>query len=229
MLDATTAGREESLVQKLQFISPCLAKVLKEQRKHSRLVFKPLLLSQNTFPCRKRDAPIEVVEQGCFFGLMLDDEGRSCRGSLDSRMSHIVEHRLVAFVPDARQHRQRKERYAGSQLVAVEVAQVATRSPTPNDDDKVSLSPNLPRRGGFSQICLSALGETERDCLGLHYCFECCDDALGHSFALHDGREELHVEVEAIVVLLQLMAEVAVACGCRAADDGNSPEQTWQL
>ena len=51
---------------------------------------------------------------------------------------------------------------------------------------------------------------------------EGADDALLHLFALHDGREELDVEMEAVVVVGQLTAEVAIAGSIGGGDDGNA-------
>ena len=120
-------------------------------------------------------------------------------------MGHVVEHRLVALMPDASQHRQGIECDASCQLVAVEVAQVAACSPTPDDDNEVEVM-----------------------VWGGKNLFEGTDDACGHLFALHDCREKLYVEVEAVVVLLKLIAEVAVTCCRSAAYDCDSPEQPRQ-
>ena len=47
------------------------------------------------------------------------------------------------------------------------------------------------------------------------------DDALLYALALHDGREESDLESETIGIISQLVAEVAIACGCLGGDDGN--------
>ena len=166
-------------------------------------MLQPLLFSLDLLLRRMCDALIEVVEQSRFLSLMLYDESRCCSRCLDLRVSHIVEDRFIAFMSDSRQYWQGIECDASRQFIAVEVAQIAACSPTPNDDNKVE-------RRLFSDF------------------FEGCYDALRNLFALHDGWKELNIEVEAVVVLFELIAKVAITSCSSATDDRNSLEQSWQ-
>ena len=58
---------------------------------------------------------------------------------------------------------------------------------------------------------------------------ECGDDALLYAFSLHDGREKLGTEFEAVRIVGELIAKIPIACGCFAGDDGDALAEEREL
>ena len=135
---------------------------------------------------------------------MVDDEGGSGSGGLHAGVRHEVQHSLVALMADADEHGQRHLCHSRCERVGVEIGQVAGGASTTDDHDAV---PPLSLVGDGSQ--------------GRQY-------ALFHIGALHHGREELHVEAEAVVVVCQLVAEVTVARRTCRRDHRNALQQQRQ-
>ena len=54
-------------------------------------------------------------------------------------------------------------------------------------------------------------------------------DTLLHPFSLHDGREKFYLKLQAVVVVSQLVTEVAIACRIRRRDDGDALTEHRQL
>ena len=55
------------------------------------------------------------------------------------------------------------------------------------------------------------------------------DDTLFYAFALHDGRKQSDLELQTVRVVGQLVAEIAIACCCFAADDSDALTEQRQL
>ena len=119
---------------------------------------------------------------------VVGEEGRSGCWCLHSEERHHIEHALVAVVSYACDDGQRKLCHVLCQSQCVEARHVGCGTASSYDDHTVEL---------FRMAVDFVQGG---------------NDALFHTLALHDGREQLYMEVER--TLLNLSAEVAEAC-CR--------------
>ena len=148
---------------------------------------------------------VQRVQDCELLGAVVDEEGGSGGWGLDARVGYGIEHRLVALMADAHDDGQRHLCYGGCKGVAVEIGQVAGGTAATDDDDAV------PSVGLGGDGC------------------ERCQHALFDVGSLHDGGEETHLEVEAVVVVSQLVAEVAIAGSTGRRDYGDAFDEARQL
>ena len=57
---------------------------------------------------------------------------------------------------------------------------------------------------------------------------QCLDDALLHLFSLHDSGKEPGLKAEMILVVLQLVDKVTIACRILTGDHGDMLTEHWQ-
>ena len=96
---------------------------------------------------------------------------------------------------DCREDRHRTAGDRDSQIVVVKAGQIKLRSASAHDQDCIVT--DIRRKDGVE---------------GGH-------DGSRSRLALHECLEEMHVEHEAIFIVLQMTAEVAVACGVAGGND----------
>ena len=137
--------------------------------------------------------------------LVLDDEFRCCSRCFHSGVRHEVDDRIVLFVPNARDDRQRELCHVFSQQERVEAREVGCCTATTDDDHGIPL-----------------LHFVSDDVEGL-------DDALLHLCSLHHGRKQLGAECQSVRIVLQLIAEVLVASSSSSRNYGNALQQGRQL
>lgn len=130
-----------------------------------------------------------------------DEECTHCSRRFQVCVGNMIKYRLVTFVSDTGYDRQRHLGNASGQGIRVEVTQVTGRSTTSNDDYNIPL------------VCL------------VSNLLERCNDRLLYPTSLHESGEEFELEAIAIIVVLNLLAEIAIACRLRTAYNSYA---TWK-
>lgn len=140
----------------------------------------------------------ELIEVGILRPKAVDEKSSSGSRSLDAGVRHHVEYGVVAFVAYAHNHRQGEVGDIHGKVVAVEAVEVGSATASSYDDHKV-------------EEFLMAVDAVEGS----------YDRLLGGS-TLHGSREEVGIEADTVVVVAELMAEVAISCSVLCAHDGNA-------
>ena len=152
--------------------------------------------------CTIQQALTQVFQRICLAATAVNEE--HCHGGrcLQTRVCHQINDRVVPFVTDAGQNRQRKLCHIRGKFVTIKTGQI-TGCATASDDDH-----HVP------SICLSG-NRIKRT-----------DNAFLHPLPLHDGGKKFGSEAEGRMG--KLVEEVFVArCG-RTRDDGDATEKTGQ-
>ena len=186
------------------------------------------------------DALVDQVGERCL-GLfdavehaqqVVDEQCCGGRGRLHTGVGHHVEDAFVAVVADAGDDGQGELGDVLGQCQRVEAAEVGSGTAASDDDDAVEPfgSTGVRGYGSTRNVCSRGIFAPSylRTPVPPINLVESINDALLHLFALHDGGEEGDGETEAVGVVLQLAAEVAVAGGIGCADDGDVLCEEWQ-
>ena len=105
-------------------------------------------------------------------------------------------------MPNATPHRERKLRHSTRHGKVIESAQISRGTPASYDDHKV------------------------KERLVLAHPFECCNDRLWRTLALHCGSKEHFLYKRSYRTLLQMSREVLVASSRRRGDDGDATQRS---
>ena len=140
----------------------------------------------------------ELIEVGILRPKSVDEKSSSGSRSLDTGVRHHVEYGIVAFVTNSHNHRQREIGDIDSKVVAVEAVEVGSATTTANDDHQVE------------EILMAV------------YTVESSDDRLFGSSTLHGSSEEVSIEADTIVVVAELVAEVAISGSILCAHDSDA-------
>ena len=132
----------------------------------------------------------------------LDEKSGHGRRRFAAGAGHQIDDGFVAFVPDASDHGEGKLRNIARQLIIFEAIEICRGTSAANDDDGVPL---------VELLCDGIQGR---------------NDTLRDVGTLHLGGKEL--QDEGIGRLLDLVAEITVACSIFRADHGNALRKTGQ-
>ena len=146
----------------------------------------------------------EFLELLSSLGIMVDKESRNGGRCLQMRMGYVVEYGLITLVPNARDYGNGHLRNTCRQGIGIEIGEVAGGSTTTNDDHYIPLF------GHFGNLLQG----------GNH--------TLLHPTALHDRRVKAGMEVESVVVVFQLIAEVTITGSSSATDHSDAPKYRRQ-
>ena len=156
------------------------------------------LLAVEGLPHRQRHAVSSLIDARQRTCEIIYKVCRCRRGGLDADACHLVEHALIALMAYARDDRQGEVGHILRKVEGVEAREVGGAATTAYYHHHIET------------VHLFEDG------------IEGADDALLHLLALHDGGEESRGEGEALLIVGQLVREVAISrCG-RAGDDGDA-------
>ena len=139
------------------------------------------------------------------FREMVDEKGSRCRRRLHPLERDHVEDALVALVSYARDDGQREVGYVLGEGQRVEAAHVGSGTTATDDHHGVEVV------GPVKDVV------------------QCPDDAVLDLLALHDSRKERVGEVETVVVVVKLIAEVTESGGLFTGDDRDMLGEEWEL
>ena len=146
----------------------------------------------------------EMLEGSQLVCAMLDQKRSRSGRRLHSRVGYRIEHGLVALMTYAYDDGEGHLCHSGCQRISVEVGEVAGGTAATDDDNAV---PFIRLIGDGSQSG---------------------HDTLLYVRALHHSREQLAVEEETVVVVEELMLEIAIARCPRRGYDSHTLEQARQ-
>ena len=146
----------------------------------------------------------EHLQMAVSFREMVDEKGSRCRRRLHPLERDHVEDALVALVSYARDDGQREVGYVLGEGQRVEAAHVGSGTTATDDHHGVEVV------GPVKDVV------------------QCPDDAVLDLLALHDSRKERVGEVETVVVVVKLIAEVTESGGLFTGDDRDMLGEEWE-